>query len=963
MASHGTTTTLPMAFAPPFVLPSTPSTSRKSHINSHSPSSLSSSRPVFIPSHSSPYRTHSTIISCAPLNPSSSTPNKKNPLDDVSPTPLSISDVADAFESDDDDDDASGNPTKPPLSVSSPTPPGADAEADEVPPVSEKKKDDSTITSQPVVLSADAIRATDENNLLDEDFETIPSPSTDEQLSTKNQSETETEPEKEPVVSSTDKPVESAEEDSLNSLKVELTPEQIEKAKAAREAAESAAAQASEAAAKRNTTIRMNASKVFTALGERTRTFELGKNARAKAEVYVARVISEAENKEVEAGVRIQGKAAKVAKQGVDKVTGLWEKKAVPAIQTQLPKEFEDVQAKTLASITLGLFVAFVLAPSLLFGGVGKKVEQVKKVAQLDKDTTSLQKKLAKVDSSISSRNSAPTSKSAFPPENDTVVNPRVAQPRKTITTPSSTTSTPPPSTKPDSLLSSTTTAKTSDPNVILKQTTTASSVKEKEPIMLKDVTPEMALSSVTKKLSTKGSLILSASFDSLYEEPTVALTVSKGFLKLSNTERRLVAEKSLQGVRSLGYERVTLTVEGSDRQLAQAGIDIDLEDETENLRTEIKAMRNQSDTLAIKNSKAEATIDGLNERLEEERDEIGKLRLEYNRNTATLRKENSDLAEDLIEAKDEISKIPDLLELEKRTIEAETVADKMSNSVEMLSIQLSKARGDESASKEAVVQANVKVETAAREKGQAIGEAEQREKTGVEEAKKLADEKIMTMQKQVEVLTNEADMKVKKSEEQLQIGIKNAENKTEEVKTSYEKKVVEIQGEKEKEVTSVSKKYEAMLDELNKKVQADIELQKEVQITTEKKLTQEIADKEKEISAVEKKYGKLLEEEKKNGMAAIDAEKKAADSMAAQLTKDAKAAKLAVEKERDLVLKEKAKVEATARKDAEKTEKEKTSLQKQIEKLQAKVKGDELAAAQETPAEVKSVPVVAPAK
>lgn len=753
------------------------------------------------------------------------------------------------------------------------------------------------------------------------------------------------------------------------SVSLNLSPEQKEKARSARKAAAAAAQKKNSATIKRNEKLLANVGKVLIAVGERTRTIELGRTARARAEVAVNKAIADGEAKSAPRGVRLRASAASAAKSVVNNISKTWNDRVVPPIRQKLPKELGDVPSPALASAIVGAFVAIVLLPNLFSGPVKKAPE----VAKLDKDTAALEKKLARESERLTPRamQKSPAEKEFFPsddaskpkarsgraikqaPQGPPLVAPPTSTPNPKAETPKAET--------PKQNMSNSVTPKPEPPKSPPMQT-------QPERILLKDVTPDLTLSTVRKKLGGNGNLVLSASFDSLYAEPTVALTVSKSFHDLPAPEQRRIAEVALQACRSLGYDRVTLTEEDTDRQVAQAGIDVDLEDETENMRAEIASMRATANRLAIRAADDEMTIGRLNSRLEEGRSLLAKKEADYGRNVAALRKENSELANDLEEAKDELAKMPDRMELERRTIEAEEKSDKMSNSVEMLSLELAKARGDEQTANQNAAQAVARADATSAEKDRAVAAADARSEQLRKEADARADDAIKMAQKEAKDSVDAANELVRVAEEKLQAVQKEAEGKTRDMTGMFNKQLADEKTARVKDVQAAQKEADKLANDAitkaQKEAKASIEqaesrakqaednlaaTQKdaaaklqEQSATLDKQLKDERAAREKDAQSASKKFETMMDDLQKKAKADLDAAQRESDQKVSNLTKEAKSTQAALMKERDQAIKETEKSISRAQKAADKAARDRDGLMKQIEKLQAKLKGKE---------------------
>lgn len=744
----------------------------------------------------------------------------------------------------------------------------------------------------------------------------------------------------EPEDEQKDKPKgESEDAIGQTSVKLNLSDEQKAKARAAREAAESAAEKATARKADDNKKLRENLSRLFTTLGEKTRAFELGGKARDRSESLVESAITKGKEKDISQQERLKASAATAAKSVVAAITTQWQEKVMPFVRKKLPEEFADISASTTASVALGAVVSILLIPSLFSGGSSKiKTAEVKK---LEAETTALEKKL---DQQARLRSQSSKPKTVFPSDDKTEPSKSLSVPSTKSKLPASTTPTPStvtPSPAPPPIAPPPIPEK---PLVPPRPVTPAQ--PQTELLRLKDTTPDVVLSAIAKKLGTKGDVVISASFDSLYAEPTVALQVKKSYHSLSVSERRRIAELALQACRSLGYDRVTLIEEDSERQVAQAGIDVDLEDETENLRAEVRTLKNTSDRLAIKSNDDEMEISTLKARLEEERNEFSTQASKLERSIAALRKENSALSDDLNEAKEEIARIPDRLELEQRTLEAEKQSEKLSYTVEMLSSQLTKARSDEASAKEAKDSAVQEARKAEAEKQEALASVNARITEAQKEAESKAAKTIGAVKDEANTSAKVAESKVREMEERMQTSQRESEDKLKAALSAAGKEKDSAIEEAQRNVTEIKSKLESAQKEAATKLQ-------DTTSSFEKQLSDERAASSKQLQETKNRYEAMLAESEKKAKANLDTVQKEADDRLATSNKDAKtkqdkqareakSIQESLSKERDDLRKELEKADARAQKAAAQSAKEREGLEKQIAKLQAKLKNNE---------------------
>lgn len=676
---------------------------------------------------------------------------------------------------------------------------------------------------------------------------------------------------------------------------VKMIPEQIEKAKIARAAATKAAEEKSKEKALRNKKLLANVENLLVKLGTRTKSFEIGEKARGNAEKFVEDKIKLGVKKDASSQDKLQAAGANAAKSVVATLTKTWEEKVVPTLREKLPDEFGTVTNKGFASATLGLVLAIFLFPALFSGGDKPKEAQRKKI---DAETAMLEKKLNRDKSSFSSYSSrSKAQKDVFPPDEN------VGQSAKTS---SSTKATGPPKVAeaPKTALPSVESVPSAQvapstpippPAPTLTPPPPKPVIKAPEPLKLADVTPSMVMSSVSKLLGPDAPLILAASFETLSPEPTVVLEVSKAYHRLPSIQQKKLAQLMLGGVRPLGYERVSLIEEGTGMEVAHAGIDIDLEDEAENLRAELMSLRKLSDKMAVKSANNDAEIDALRSRLEQEREEFAAKQTELGKSLKGLRAENNGLLQDLDEAKAEISKMPDRMALEERTIAAERKSEKLEDSVEMLSIQLSKARGDEARAKQVEAESLQAVKKANEEKSNALASVTREIDQAQKEAKANAEKEIAAVQSESRAAVETASKRVQEIEQKLATSERDAAKALDESKSMYEKQLVEEKSGREQEVQTIQSKYEKMLDDVQRKAYSELE-------------------------AFQR-----------------DADKKLSASM-----KEASANLKSMMKERDQFAKEVEKSESRAQKAVSKVERERDGLQRRIEKLEAKLKGKE---------------------
>lgn len=695
-----------------------------------------------------------------------------------------------------------------------------------------------------------------------------------------------------------------------------MSPEQIARARAARAAATAADEGAKLLRSQRTRRVVTVARNGALKFGDLTRAIPLGRAARARAERVVdgaiggGEVMSEEgedeEKREETKKDKLVASGALAARSLVRALVGAWEGKVVPTVREVLPVGIvaadgekgegeEDLfGSRALASVVLGVFLSVVLFPAVFIGGGGDK-PKVKVTdgagKKMDAQTAMLEKKLkrerASLNSSYVSRSSA--QRSVFPPDDgaeggrDTTL-----QKSKTITSGDGV----------DRNVTSTD-VRRSVPNVespsgvVPSLPKSMEIAKAPEVVNAADVTSSMVMTSMTKALGVKANILSSASFDILSPEPTIVLEVSKSYHNLPTLEQKKIAQTMLKSARTLGYERVQLIEQGSNMEVAHAGIDVDLEDEAQNLRVELRAVREQSNKLAVKSSTSDAEIEALKVRMAEERDEYSARRDSLERSITGLRGENGALLEDLAEAKAEISKMPDRIALEERTLEAEKRSEKMGDTVEMLSAQLSKARVEEAQAKQVEVESIEAGKRAEREKEEALKSVNGRIESAQREADRRSNESIEIAQKEARASVEESERKVKSLEERMAIAEQQALKTLETTTTTYEKQLDEEKSGREKEIVAVEKKYEVLLEDVQRKAKAELET------------FQREADNKMKVAMKEGK-------EFANG----------------------------ITKERDEALRNSEKIAAKAEKAANKASREKDKLQAKVGKLEAKLKG-----------------------
>lgn len=713
---------------------------------------------------------------------------------------------------------------------------------------------------------------------------------------------------KEPESSKQNKEVEASEEkkedqssEKPTSTKatITLSTEQVEKARLARKEAEKKAENDSGARKEQQQRILARAQQICSAVGTRTRTFELGERARTSLDSALQTAQTAAEKDDVNTQAKLRASAAKAA-QALGKAIGNgWNTSTVPWLKKNvLPEAFESVTPPAVAATTLAALLTIVAIPSLFSAGQPAKQAPKK---QLEADTAALEKKLQKqrsVSSAYGGRSK--TQSELFPPPQEpqqalsikTQSPPKPSDTTSRVTEPSTTTtaSRVASAEKTDTTVAAPSTSE-STPKPSPTQSKVATAPVPAVPAIA-DVTPSMVMTSVSKGLGSNASLVLSSSFDTLEAEPTIVLEVSKAYHKLPALEQKRIAQVVLASAQSLGYQRVSLVESGNGIEVAHAGVDVRLEDENENLRAELAAMRAVSEKLAVRTANNEAEIAKLEERLLEERNQFAGQKTELEKSVASLRAENTGLMDDIAAANSEISKMPDRFELEQRTLEAEQKAEKFSDSVDMMSIQVAKARQAEAEAKQSERGALRAVEDANKERDSALASVSQKIEKAQRDAESKADQAITLAQKEAQVVKEDSEKKVATLEGKLQDSENQSARVLADTSNSYEKQLEKEKADNQKEVQSIQQKYENLLDEIQKKANTE-----------------------------------------------LDAFQKSADSKLNAAMKEATANVNAVAKERDQAKKEIEKLEAKAQREASKTQREKDALQSRISKLEMKLK------------------------
>lgn len=699
-----------------------------------------------------------------------------------------------------------------------------------------------------------------------------------------------------------DKGGKDTENNSTTGTRIQLTSEQIQKAKAAREEAVKAQREKAEKQKDKTRNILATAEKVCVKVGTKSGLFKLGETARARAEQIVEDSLALADKKDATQKEKLQASAARASKSVVTAVVQAWEKKVVPLVRDQLPEEYGVVTNKAWGSVAVGLFVAVALLPSLVGDGKPRETMTTKKI---DVETAALEKKLARQRSSPYSSQSS-GEKGLFPSEDSSPSTSRGDAKTATQTSKMTDASKTGPTLKtpqakapaPSVMEPMPSTPVVPAPQLVDPMERSGEEVARKpksavEPLKPAEVTPAMVLSAVSKALGSESRLLSSASFESLSVEPTVVFQVKKAFHVLPAEEQKTIVDKALKASRDLGYERVSLVEVDTGMEVASAGINIVLEDEADNLRAALAAMTKQADKLAIQNTNDEAQIDALQSRLAQERDEFASERISLNAMLKNLEKDNSGLVEDLEDARQELSKMPDRMALEERTIEAERKSDKLTDTVEVLSKQLARAREEEASAKQVETESLAAVKQAEKDKNDALSTVAREIAKAQDEANQRATSDILAAQNEAKAAIDVANRRVEEAEQRVVATEREAAKTVDEARTSFEKQLAETTSTRDKEVMSIQSKYESLLTEVQRKAQAD-----------------------------------------------LDAFQKEADKRLAQAEKETKSAISGLTRERDQAIKETEKMKLRGEKANDKAAKEKEKLLSRIAKLESRQKG-----------------------
>lgn len=780
------------------------------------------------------------------------------------------------------------------------------------------------------------------------------------------------------------KDIESKAEPVKTTLK--MSPTQLEKAKQKKESEEKALAEKREKDALRVRTVISKAEQVLNSVGEKTGIFRLGRSARERLELTLdqaekeASIISE-KKVELSSGSKaatveekkavnelqqkkLKGTAASAIKRLSGAFISRWDEQIIPALRNRLPKEYHGVGSKAAASAAVAGICAIFLFP-VLFGGENNSVGHDKENNVIESQTSALEQKLSRareqrassMSESSSSSATGKTITSPFPPQQEapTVSTPPVSRLKaytrsslssKPVQTQQSSKSDPAATSTASSVEKDSGSAKDSASN---GPSTIASGSPSQEKISLaapsKPVTQESALSStktsqmtatVTEKsavasirdaVGQRAQYIASGSFDTLSPVPTIVVEVTREFRKMSTDDQRNFAVTALRNARSIGYEAVSVVEAGTDAELVHAGVDIDLEDETANLRSQLRAVQRKADNLATQSAKEEAELDAARERLDEERAEFMAKRSKLEELLKGTRAENVQLAEELREAKEELSQMPDRMQLEERTEAAEFETRKMRDTVDMLSRQVTLARDGELAAKRAGDEAVNRANSAEKDKQVALREIDDRVNDitvklrkeadlQLSNYKQKADEKIAAAQREV-VAANDALSKAdidfnrqiaeirKSTSAAMENEVSRRQVDGDALKVEYERKLEDLRKQGEVAVAELKKQASSDTELLQQRLksaeeylaQSKAEAAKNLESlkeALEKSKAAEIASREKKLAEIARtketelrtqegiissKYEKLLDELKKKF--SVDLERAKAEAVA----------------------------------------------------------------------------------
>lgn len=679
------------------------------------------------------------------------------------------------------------------------------------------------------------------------------------------------------------KAADAKEADAKSSTSVKMSAEQVAAAEKKRETAARVAEKQKAADDAKVVKVLDKAEEILTAVGSKTGVFELGARAREGLEAKLDEA-SAVDLDKVEKEKATQAKIAAGAANALRKVSSVasekWEAGVVPRLQEAIVKKLPEGQGKrfgvkAISSAVVTAICGVVLLPLFLGGGgAPEKTKKVKKIAQ---ETTSLEKKLAsKQRGNEVGEKSAVSGKaditSPFPADSETPKT--VASSRAKSKTSFKTTrpqqpaeaeapaaaSSAPSSSSGGSLSSAASSVATgaatgaaTATGAAATATGTAASLvgaaasKAPAPVATPapgvtatasapapapvpapaapekpvSVTEAMAVGSIKTSLGSRSSYVVAGSFDTLAVEPTVVVEVTRAFNGLSAADKRSFADVALRSSRSMGYEAISIVETGTESELVHGGIDIDLEDETANLRAQLRSVQRQADKLATSNAGAESQLEAAQERLEEERVKFASEKVQLQNQLKVARGEVSSIGDELREAKNELAELPDRLALEKRTEAAENDARKMSDTIEVLGRQVTVARDAEQAAK-----------AMASKSESFAAEADRRITAATADATKIADAKITENKAQSDAALNEAKSKLVNLEQSSAKAADVASKNYAEIKDSSERTLAETVQAKDAEIKTIEKetektiqaKYEALLSDMQKKANAELD-------------------------------------------------------------------------------------------------------------------------------------------
>jgi hypothetical protein len=263
-----------------------------------------------------------------------------------------------------------------------------------------------------------------------------------------------------------------------------------------------------------------------------------------------------------------------------------------------------------------------------------------------------------------------------------------------------------------------------------------------------------------------------------------------------------------------MGYEAISVVEAGTDAELVHGGIDIDLEDETANLRAQLQAVRARADKLAIQSSASEVDVDALRHRLEEEKSAA----LEKVSNLEGLlkvnRAENLALASEIRDAREELSQMPDRVLLEQRAEAAEDQTRKLESTVEMLGRQVVKARDAEMSARTSAQDALAQSTAAIAEKEEALSKVDDRINAATVSASAAADEQVSQYRKQMDIALAEQKASIAAAETSKARALQDADKKVEDITRIMDERLAVAESARRDEVLNVRATFDKQLGE-----------------------------------------------------------------------------------------------------------------------------------------------------